>query len=358
VKSVYLNHVVQWLSNIPFRTDFEGEGPALLVKLVWDWRFARVYDDNEHVVDESIWGGKQTPDTLADRLIQLMQGRMTVEARTLADRFPESVTHLPTSIQSWPDLSSSQSNLLQEASLVVAERGVADAASDPDSRLEHLVQATEEMRNAHNTLESRIVEWAGLFLPSLDLDQQRSHIASAFASSSNLQEAAGLLDVQTTEVEIGEKEWRGIQSLAKSTVNGAVDVERMEESVRELSNVHLPSLSLLLGPLLAAKLCTSAHGRARLARLPASTIQVIGAEKAFFMHIQQGTPPPKHGHIFQHSWISRSPKWTRGPIARMLAAKVAIAARVDHFGGEPWTSKQISEIEKKVGEIRSRRSKR
>ena len=358
VESVYLNHVVHRLSNIPFRTDFEGEGAALIVKLVWDWRFARVYDENDHLVDECIWGGKQTPDTLADRLIQLMHGRMTVEARTLGDRFPDSESYPPTSIQSWPDLTSNQSDLLQEASLRVAERGVADAASNPDSRLEHLVQATEEMRNAHNTLESRIVEWAGLFLPSLDLDHQRSHIASAFASSSNLQEVAASLDVLSTDVEVGEKEWRGIQSVAKSTVNGATDIERMEDSVRELSNIHLPSLSLLLGPLLSAKLCTSAHGRARLARLPASTIQVIGAEKAFFMHIQQGTPPPKHGHIFQHSWISRSPKWARGSIARMLASKAAIAARVDHFGGEPWTSKQVSEVEKKVGEIRARKSRR
>ena len=358
VKSVYLNHVVQRLSNIPFRTDFEGEGAALIVKLVWDWRFARVYDDMDHVVDECIWGGIQSPDTLADRLIQLMHGRMTIEARTLADRFPDSESYPPTSIDFWPDLTSKQSELLQDASLRVAERGVADAASDPDSRLEHLVQATEEMRSAHNTLESRIVEWAGLFLPSLDLDQQRGRIASAFASSSNLQEAAVRLNVQCTDAKFGEKEWQGIQTLAESIVNRVTDIERMEDSVRELSNAHLPSLSLLLGPLLSAKLCTSAHGRARLARLPASTIQVIGAEKAFFMHIQQGTSPPKHGHIFQHSWISRSPKWTRGSIARMLAAKAAIAARVDHFGGEPWTSKDVSEVEKKVGEIRARKSRK
>ena len=42
----------------------------------------------------------------------------------------------------------------------------------------------------------------------------------------------------------------------------------------------------------------------------------------------------------------------------MLAAKVAIAARIDHFGGEPWTSKHVSEVEKKVGEIRARKSRK
>ena len=357
-KSSHLNPTFRQLSNIPFRTDFEGVGPALTVKLVWDWRIARVYDENGNVVDECVWVGNRTPDKLVDRLTLLMRGRMTVEAQTLADRFPDCIVHPSIEMSSWPELDSEESALLQDASVKLAERGVSDSASDPDSRLEHLVQATEEMRNAHNTLESRVVEWAGLFLPSLDIDQHRNRIASAICNSSSLQEIGDTLDTKPAETQIGPKEWLAIHSLATSTTKLDTDVNRMEESVRELSEIHLPSLSLLLGPLLAAKLCAAAHGRARLARLPASTIQVLGAEKSFFMHLRQGTSPPKHGHIFQHSWVCRSPKWARGSIARMLAAKAAIAIRADHFGGVPWTSKQVSEIEKKVGEIRVRKNKR
>ncbi len=350
--------MVRWLSNITFRTDFEGEGSALTVKLVWDWRFARVYDENGGVVDECIWVGNRTPDALADRLALLMRGRMTIEAQTLADRFLDCIATPSVEVDTWPELDADESALLRDASIKLAERGVSESASDPDSRLEHLVQATEEMRSVHNTLESRVVEWAGFFLPSLDIDQNRGRIASTISDSSNLQEVGDLLETIPAEVQIGPKEWSAIHSMATSTMQLATDVNRMEESVRELSEIHLPSLSLLLGPLLSAKLCATAHGRERLARLPASTIQVLGAEKAFFMHLRQGTPSPKHGHIFQHSWICRSPKWTRGTIARMLAAKAAIAVRADHFGGEPWTSKQVSEIEKKVGEIRARKSKR
>ncbi len=357
-ESSLLNHVVWCLSNLSFRTNFEGEGPALTVKLVWDWRFARVFDENGNIVDECIWVGNRTPDTLADRLNLLMRGRMTIEAQTLAERFPDCIAHPSIEVDSWPELDIEESLLLQDASVKLAERGVSEAASNPDSRLEHLVQATEEMRTVHNTLESRVVEWAGLFLPSLDIDQHRSRIASAISHSSNLHEVGDSLDTIPAEVQVGSKEWSAIHSMATSAIQLATDVNRMEESVRELSEIHLPSLSLLLGPLLAAKLCASAHGRARLSRLPASTIQVLGAEKAFFMHLRQGTSPPKHGHLFQHSWVCRSPKWARGSIARMLAAKAAIAIRADHFGGEPWTSKQVSEVEKKVGEIRRRKSKR
>ena len=328
------------------------------MQLVWDWRLARVYDDEGRVADECIWDGVRTSTALVERLTLLMNGRMTIEARTLAERFPETQLAPSTSVHSWPDLNEEETTLLQDASVKLAERGVAETAADPDRRLEYLVRALDEARTSQNSLESHLVEWAGLFIPTLDLDLHRSSIASTISNSSNLLELAQSLDVTAAEVELGSAEWSGIHSLAASTVNMVDTVGSMEKSVRELTNAHLPSLSTLLGPLLAAKLCTAAHGRARLARLPAGTIQVLGAEKAFFMHLRQGTNPPKHGHIFQHPWICRSPKWTRGPIARMLAAKIAIAARIDHFGGEPWTSKQVAEVEKKVGEIRARRSQR
>ena len=95
-------------------------------------------------------------------------------------------------------------------------------------------------------------------------------------------------------------------------------------------------------------LCVEAHGRLRLARLPAGTVQVLGAEKAFFSHLRSGTAPPKHGHIFMHPWISRSPRWVRGKIARMLAAKISIAARVDAFQGTPLGQEDVDEIEAKL----------
>ena len=328
------------------------------MQLGWDWRLARVYDDDDRVVDECIWSGTRGTSAVVKRLILLMNSRMTVEALTLAERFPDAKATTPTSIDSWPGLDEEETTLLQDASLKLAEQGVAEAAADSDYRLEHLVRALDEARTSHNSLESTLVEWVGLFLPTLDLDSNREALASSVSDSSNLAELGASLGVSAVEIEMGPEEWTGLHSLATSNVDMGKTVDCLEKSVKELTNAYLPSVSALLGPLLAAKMCTAAHGRKRLARLPSSTIQILGAEKAFFLHLRQGTNPPKHGHIFQHSWICRSPKWTRGPIARMLAGKVSIAARIDHFGGEPWTSKQVAEVEQKVGEIRTRRSQR
>jgi nucleolar protein 56 len=91
----------------------------------------------------------------------------------------------------------------------------------------------------------------------------------------------------------------------------------------------------------------------RLARLPAGTVQVLGAEKAFFNHLKTGAPPPKHGHIFMHPWISRSPRWVRGKIARTIAARASIAAKIDAFEGEAWGETEMRALDDKVEAIKA-----
>jgi nucleolar protein 56 len=80
-----------------------------------------------------------------------------------------------------------------------------------------------------------------------------------------------------------------------------------------------------------ARIISKAGSLARLATLPASTIQILGAEKALFRALKTGARPPKHGLLFQHPLIHSAPKWQRGKIARAVASKVAIAARIDYY---------------------------
>ena len=79
----------------------------------------------------------------------------------------------------------------------------------------------------------------------------------------------------------------------------------------------------------------------------------FSSQKAFFNHLKTGAAPPKHGHIFMHPWISRSPRWVRGKIARTIAAKASIAAKIDAFEGTPLTQEDIDLIDKKIDEIKA-----
>ena len=90
----------------------------------------------------------------------------------------------------------------------------------------------------------------------------------------------------------------------------------------------------LLGGPLSARLISLSGGLERLASLPSSTIQLLGAEKAMFRHLRSGKNPPKHGVIYQYPDLRKAPYWQRGNIARALAGKVLIAAKVDQYKGE------------------------
>ncbi len=116
-----------------------------------------------------------------------------------------------------------------------------------------------------------------------------------------------------------------------------------------------PNLKALVGGAkLAARLMSLAGGLKELAMMPASTIQVLGAEKALFRHLRTGAKPPKHGVIFQYPAINRSPWWQRGKIARALAGKLAIAARVDYFSGEYIGEELKKELEQRIQEIKEK----
>jgi len=91
-----------------------------------------------------------------------------------------------------------------------------------------------------------------------------------------------------------------IQSFADSTLSMYKFREDLVEYISTVTQEIAPNVSRMAGPILAAKLIDKAGGMRRLAIVPASTIQVMGAEKALFRSKKTGARPPKHGLLYQH----------------------------------------------------------
>jgi nucleolar protein 56 len=125
---------------------------------------------------------------------------------------------------------------------------------------------------------------------------------------------------------------------------------RLMREVSTRADAVAPNCSALVGGLVAARLISRAGGLAQLARLPASTIQVLGAENALFTHLRSGTPSPKHGIIFQHRRVHNAPRSTRGRVARALASKLGIAARIDYFRGE-MSPEFLEKAQRRIDEV-------
>jgi len=90
----------------------------------------------------------------------------------------------------------------------------------------------------------------------------------------------------------------------------------------------------LAGAVLAARLIALVGGLKQLARKPAGTVQVLGAEEALFAHLRGRAPSPKHGIIFTHEAVRGTHPEHRGSAARAVAGKLSIAARIDHYAGD------------------------
>ena len=103
-------------------------------------------------------------------------------------------------------------------------------------------------------------------------------------------------------------------------------------------NAVAPNLAALIGEIVGSKLISHAGGLTNLSKYPASTIQILGAEKALFRALKTKGKTPKYGLIFNSTFIGRAQAKNKGRISRYLANKCAIAARVDNFSETP-TSK-------------------
>jgi nucleolar protein 56 len=154
--------------------------------------------------------------------------------------------------------------------------------------------------------------------------------------------------------DIAEADLLQIQALAKNVSEFYELRKGMENYIDRTMEELAPNVRAVAGALLGARMIAIAGSLQNLAMRPASTIQVLGAEKALFRSLKTGARPPKHGLIFQHTLLHDAKRWQRGKIARVVAGKLAIAARADAFGGKYIGDGLKAEINKRVEEIREK----
>eukprot|EP00831_Metopus_contortus_P049463 TRINITY_DN4085_c0_g1_i3.p1 TRINITY_DN4085_c0_g1~~TRINITY_DN4085_c0_g1_i3.p1 ORF type:complete len:220 (-),score=66.91 TRINITY_DN4085_c0_g1_i3:23-682(-) len=107
--------------------------------------------------------------------------------------------------------------------------------------------------------------------------------------------------------------------------------DRYQRRVHGRLQAICPNMASLAGENVGARLISHAGGLTNLAKLPASTIQILGAEKALFRALKSKTNTPKYGLIYHSSFIGRAGTQNKGRISRSLANKIALATRIDAF---------------------------
>jgi len=133
--------------------------------------------------------------------------------------------------------------------------------------------------------------------------------------------------------EMLEADLKSIEDLADKVIHLVEYRQELREYLQKSMKKVAPNLQYLMGDI-GARLIAKAGSLESLAKMPASTVQLLGAEKALFRALRFREPTPKHGIIFHSPFLQMSRAQDKGKVARTLSNKISIAARVDSFGDE------------------------
>lgn len=138
-----------------------------------------------------------------------------------------------------------------------------------------------------------------------------------------------------------------IEPFKKIAIDIKKEISRLENQIKNDVQKIAPNSCSIIGPIITARLIALAGNINNLAKMPASTIQILGAENAFFRYKKEGGKNPKHGIIFQNKMINQAPKKYRGKISRIISTKLSIAIKADYY-----TKRNISEYLKNELQIK------
>lgn len=219
----------------------------------------------------------------------------------------------------------------------------------------HTVLLLEQMDKDINSYSMRIREIYGWSFPELScmlrdngeyIEAVRYLISQEYSQeeSVDLTGAYSMCREKLLEIEERKKKSMGV-GLSEMDAGNLVRLieivdekmcvrRKLVEYLREKMKNIAPNLAAILGDVLAAKLISQAGGLTNLGKAPASTLQLLGAEKSLFRCLKTRGNTPKYGLLYGASFLSRVRERDKGRMSRYIASKCTIACRMDCFSEE------------------------
>jgi len=228
--------------------------------------------------------------------------------------------------------------------LSLAKEAVTKAYSTGEHALAQGINSYNELERTRNLLHERLEEWYGIYFPELETGSAEAYARFVIEAGQDKKQAGKevferifkgrgdeLLALAHRSIgnEPNEAEYAVIKGMAEEEL-GMLRLEgEIDSFLKEKVPLAMPNISYLIDYKLAAELLAKAGSLQKLAVMPASTIQLLGAEKALFRHLRSGSKSPKYGILFKLKDVTVAERWNKGKIARIFATKISIAARAD-----------------------------
>lgn len=209
------------------------------------------------------------------------------------------------------------------------------------------INAYNEAVKSQNLFYERLTEWYSLYFPEINVSSPKAlaslalilnadrsigkeAIESAIGDASKAESIAKKLEGSIGR-RMGDEERNVVIEYAKLLLDMSDSIEKLDAYISAAVGRLLPNTAYLTEDKIAAELLSKAGSMERLATFPASTVQLLGAEKALFKHIKFGSKPPKYGVIFKLPEVTNARKDIRGRIARLYATKITMALKADYY---------------------------
>ncbi|KAK5095519.1 Nucleolar protein 58 [Exophiala xenobiotica] len=219
----------------------------------------------------------------------------------------------------------------------------------PDKIDVMIVQAIgllDDLDKELNTYAMRVKEWYGWHFPEMakilndNLAYAKVVLKMGMRTNWEIIDLAEILpeEIETAVksaadrsmgTEITDEDLENIQNLAEQVVHFTEYRQQLSSYLTARMSAIAPNLTALVGELVGARLIAHAGSLSNLSKSPASTIQILGAEKALFRALKTKHDTPKYGLIYHASLIGQATGRNKGKMARILAAKAALGLRVD-----------------------------
>lgn len=319
------------------------------------------YDEKGRLLDKVLFS--KDAGKASESLLKCMSEELSAEERVLVDRIKEMIIFERKKKgfeHSFPNIAGNtlRENLekialdlkfvknvqelrdfIYEVNLILSAMKIRESVR-ADSLIIQAVSAIDELDKNLNLLTMRLREWYSWYHPELS---EKIKDNEQFVKAIEKAERKDSLGADLNKEDVDK-----IKSLAKVVSEAYGERKTLEEYVNVKVKENMPNLEALIGGILAARLIAAAGSLETLAKFPSSTIQIIGAEKALFRHLRGRGKAPKHGLLFSSPYVQKAPQGEKGRVARILASKISLAAKIDFYKGEFIGDKLKEDLEKMI----------
>lgn len=220
------------------------------------------------------------------------------------------------------------------------------AAINQDHLINQTISNIQELDKTTNLLIKRLREWYGLYCPELThIITNNEKLVELILKKTRDQILKQINQKNTFGTDFKAHDVQEMQLLAKQVQQVQQLRNQHEKYLDKTMKNYCPNFTALAGATIGAKLLLLGKSLKRLALFPASTIQLLGAEKALFRHIKTKSLSPKFGVIHDHPIVQNAKN--KGKAARALADKLSLCARIDYFKGKFKADQFQKELEKR-----------